>query len=136
MTHRVLAALVVAPLLCGAQSTPTTLLPEQQAQHALSRLAFGPRPGDVAKVRAMGVEKWIDEQLHPEKIADAAGADAVKRYRSLGASTEEIATAARDAQRRRREEQRRMAADSMNGRPPEPAGNAQGRELQNRVLPE
>lgn len=44
---------------------------DQQANHALNRLAFGPRPGDVAQVRAMGVDRWIDEQLHPERIDDS-----------------------------------------------------------------
>jgi len=38
----------------------------------LSRLTFGPRPGDFARVRAMGVDRWLDEQLHPERITDAA----------------------------------------------------------------
>ncbi|MCC7195718.1 MAG: DUF1800 domain-containing protein [Gemmatimonadaceae bacterium] len=44
---------------------------DQQVAHALNRLAFGPRPGDEARVRAMGVDRWIDEQLHPERIDDA-----------------------------------------------------------------
>src|SRR5262245_34043156 len=39
--------------------------------HALNRLTFGPRPGDVERVGRMGVEKWIDLQLHPERIAEA-----------------------------------------------------------------
>ena len=42
----------------------------KRAVHALNRLTFGPRPGDVQQVMAMGVDRWIDLQLHPEKIAD------------------------------------------------------------------
>ena len=42
----------------------------KRALHALNRLAFGPRPGDVERVASMGVDKWIDQQLHPEKIDD------------------------------------------------------------------
>src|SRR5690349_20231668 len=38
--------------------------------HALNRLTFGPRPGDIERVRRMGVEKWIDLQLHPERVAE------------------------------------------------------------------
>jgi uncharacterized protein (DUF1800 family) len=38
--------------------------------HALNRLTFGPRPGDVEAVRKIGVKKWIDLQLHPERIAE------------------------------------------------------------------
>src|SRR6185369_4346527 len=39
----------------------------QRAVHALNRLTFGPRPGDVDRVAAMGVDKWIDQQLNPNK---------------------------------------------------------------------
>jgi len=39
---------------------------------ALNRLGFGPRPGDIERVKAMGLQKWIDQQLHPESINDAA----------------------------------------------------------------
>ena len=46
------------------------LTKDQQILHALDRLTFGPRPGDVEIVRKMGVKKWIDLQLHPEKIAE------------------------------------------------------------------
>jgi len=42
----------------------------QRAQHVLDRLAFGAKPGDVERVMRMGVDRWIDEQLHPERIAD------------------------------------------------------------------
>jgi uncharacterized protein (DUF1800 family) len=37
---------------------------------ALNRLTFGPRPGDADQVRAMGLKKWIDLQLHPGRIAE------------------------------------------------------------------
>ena len=51
---------------------PITELTEDEAiLHALNRLGFGPRPGDVERVRAMGLEKWIDEQLNPQSIPDA-----------------------------------------------------------------
>jgi len=38
--------------------------------HALSRLTFGGRPGDVEQIRTMGLKKWIEVQLHPESIAE------------------------------------------------------------------
>ena len=46
------------------------LSPDEQVRHVLDRLAFGPRPGDVDRVRAMGVDAWISRQLHPERIPD------------------------------------------------------------------
>src|SRR5574337_1796817 len=39
-----------------------------QALHVLNRLAFGPRPGDVQRVAAMGVDAYIQQQLHPDSI--------------------------------------------------------------------
>jgi uncharacterized protein (DUF1800 family) len=46
------------------------LASDKQVVHVLNRLTFGPRPGDAAEVRRLGVEKWIDLQLHPEGIPE------------------------------------------------------------------
>jgi uncharacterized protein (DUF1800 family) len=46
------------------------LTADEQVAHALNRLAFGPRPGDLARVRALGVDAWIAAQLQPERIDD------------------------------------------------------------------
>lgn len=43
---------------------------DQRVQQALNRLTFGPRSGDAAAVQAMGLKKWLDLQLHPERIAE------------------------------------------------------------------
>src|ERR1700731_4910024 len=45
---------------------------QRRALHALNRLTFGPRPGEIQRVMAMGVDQWIDLQLHPRKIDDTA----------------------------------------------------------------
>jgi uncharacterized protein (DUF1800 family) len=59
-----------AILLAAMQPVHAASLdPEQQAVHVLNRLAYGPRPGDVERVRQLGVRRWVDEQLHPESIA-------------------------------------------------------------------
>src|SRR5204863_1982915 len=73
-----LAFAVVASALCAQvalarknKETSSSQMPEQKrAIHALSRLTFGPRPGDTNRVMAMGVDNWIDQQLHPDKIDD------------------------------------------------------------------
>src|ERR1700730_17906598 len=49
----------------------TKLDKNKQILHALDRLTFGPRPGDVERVRKLGVKKWIDQQLHPDRIAES-----------------------------------------------------------------
>src|SRR5439155_4326505 len=43
----------------------------KRAQHALNRLTFGARPGDAERVAVMGVDQWIEQQLHPERIDEA-----------------------------------------------------------------
>ncbi|MGI8990509.1 MAG: DUF1800 family protein [Bryobacteraceae bacterium] len=44
--------------------------PDRKIPHFLSRLTFGPRPGDVERVNQLGLDKWIDRQLHPEGIPE------------------------------------------------------------------
>ncbi|MBV9147708.1 MAG: DUF1800 domain-containing protein, partial [Acidobacteria bacterium] len=75
-----LSALSVALPLSAASKKPAPaskkplppLTGEQRAIHALNRLTFGPRPGDLDAVLQTGVDKWIDQQLHPESIDDSA----------------------------------------------------------------
>jgi uncharacterized protein (DUF1800 family) len=55
--------------------------------HALSRLTFGPRPGDVARVRAVGLESWIDRQLEPTRLDDTECADRLRGLSTLTLST-------------------------------------------------
>jgi len=65
----------------------------QRAMHALNRLTFGPRPGDVDRVMAMGVDKWIDQQLHPEKIDDSALSARLASLRTLNMDQKQMVTA-------------------------------------------
>ena len=72
---RLLAFPVLAAILAAAPVVSTApALPSDDAAitHALARLTFGARPGDVERVRAIGLATWIDRQLHPERIDDAA----------------------------------------------------------------
>src|SRR5438132_2424001 len=69
------------------------LAKDQEILHALNRLTFGPRPGDVEAVQKMGLKKWIDQQLHPERIAENPELiDRLKPLESLSMSPSEIAT--------------------------------------------
>jgi uncharacterized protein (DUF1800 family) len=43
---------------------------DDQVLHALDRLTFGPRPGDVARVKKIGLQKWIFQQLHPDRMPE------------------------------------------------------------------
>jgi uncharacterized protein (DUF1800 family) len=62
----------------------------KRAIHALNRLTFGPRPGEVERVTAMGVDRWIDLQLHPDKIDDARLEARLVPFRTLRMETQEI----------------------------------------------
>jgi uncharacterized protein (DUF1800 family) len=47
------------------------LLPEdEQLRHGLDRLTFGPRPGDLDNLQRLGLRKWLDFELHPEKAPE------------------------------------------------------------------
>jgi uncharacterized protein (DUF1800 family) len=48
------------------------LAPAKQAAHVLNRVAFGPRPSDLADIRRVGIERWIRQQLDPATIPDSA----------------------------------------------------------------
>ncbi len=51
---------------------PAALTDRERVIHALNRLSFGPRLGDVDAVMAQGLDAWIEDQLHPESIEDSA----------------------------------------------------------------
>jgi uncharacterized protein (DUF1800 family) len=84
--HRWLLSLSVLATTAFAQnnrSTPVThreQTADQQVLHALNRLGFGPRPGDIESVRSMGVDRWIERQLEPSKISDPNIAPLLTRF--------------------------------------------------------
>ena len=59
--------------------------------HVLNRLGYGPRQGDIARVQQMTLAAYVDEQLHPERIADVALQAKLAAYPTINLSTEEIA---------------------------------------------
>jgi uncharacterized protein (DUF1800 family) len=70
---------------------PITQLTEDEAiMHALDRLAYGPRPGDVDRIRKMGLEKWIDQQLNYNSIDDSAVDAKLAEFKTLKMSSEQL----------------------------------------------
>ena len=88
-----MGAMCAAPQVLAKKKLPAAPQGDDQRQalHALNRLTFGPRPGDLQSVTAMGVERWIDLQLHPERIDDHALEARLEPFRTLRMSTKEIA---------------------------------------------
>src|ERR1700723_2713793 len=70
----------------------------RRALHALHRLTFGPSPGDVQRVMAIGVDKWIDLQLQPDKIDDSALNARLEPFRTLRMNAKELAESFPDGQ--------------------------------------
>src|SRR5208282_3079170 len=68
----------------------TELSADEAILHALNRLAYGPRPGDVERVRQMGLAKWIDQQLNPNSIDDKALEARLEDYPTLRMSTAKL----------------------------------------------
>src|SRR5262245_9632926 len=78
------------------QATPQSdatqkLTDEQKGAHLLDRITFGARPGDVERVMKLGWEKYLDEQLRPERISDQALEQRLKNIESIHLSIAELA---------------------------------------------
>ncbi|MGB7024004.1 MAG: DUF1800 family protein, partial [Candidatus Acidiferrales bacterium] len=70
---------------------PITQLTEDEAiLHALDRLAYGPRPGDVARIRKMGLESWVDQQLNYNSIDDSVLDAKLAEFKTLQMSSEQL----------------------------------------------
>ena len=94
------ALVVVATLALGAivpsladtksKTAGVGLTEDQKIVHLLNRTGFGPRPGDVERVKRIGVDKFIDQQLHPERLDDSATEARLKNLESLNMTIAEI----------------------------------------------
>jgi uncharacterized protein (DUF1800 family) len=80
-----MAALAVS---ASAAKFPTD---DRAIVHVLSRTGFGPRPGDVERVRALGLQRYVEEQLHPERIADTAATARLAGLTTVALSSRQIA---------------------------------------------
>jgi uncharacterized protein (DUF1800 family) len=58
--------------------------------HVLNRLAYGPRPGDVDRVRQVGLLRWIEQQLEPERLPDPALGPRLAGLGTVGLSSHEL----------------------------------------------
>lgn len=85
---------LVAPALSLKADIRTSsrkpLSDDQKIMHVLNRLGFGARPGDVEKVRAIGLQKYIDQQLNPLAIVDTVAENKVRNLDVFGMSTAEL----------------------------------------------
>ena len=109
--HPLSPLLALALLPAGLAAQELSLSPHDSALHALNRLAYGPRPGEIERVAREGVMAWIDRQLDPKETADDRLAARERGLRILGYDRGDLAELYVAAQRARRE--RKRAGDTM-----------------------
>lgn len=107
----------------------------ERALHVLTRLGYGPRPGEVDRVTLFGAEKWIQAQLRPETIEDAAAESAVASIESIHLPTQALVEAFQTELRERRERQQAMARNSEEKEQMTDASEPAAREAPRRVEP-
>ncbi|MBA3322127.1 MAG: DUF1800 domain-containing protein [Pyrinomonadaceae bacterium] len=83
---------VSLPATISAQTLAKTprLTEDQRLLHVLNRLGYGARPGDVERVRRVGLERYIEQQLFPDKIADETAAAKVRDLPAMQMTTAEL----------------------------------------------
>jgi len=121
-TAAIAAALVLAgtgwlgrsPAGAAAAALPND---DKTILHVLNRIAFGPRPGDVERVKALGLQRYIDEQLRPERIADPNMPARLGALATLGLSNREIADTYELPQLQARQAQKKDAAQAGDNAP-------------------
>lgn len=60
---------------------------DRRVAHVLSRLTFGARPGDIERIKSMGVDAFIAQQLDPDSISDTEAIAKLRRLPTLGMAT-------------------------------------------------
>ncbi len=119
----------------AAKARVEKLNEEQRIAHALNRLGFGPRPGDIERIRRTGLDRWITQQLDASKIDDSASEARLKNFTTLRMTTSELLAKFPNPGQLLRQLQRRgelpaelqEAAEArrpMNQTPPPPQTNA------------
>jgi uncharacterized protein (DUF1800 family) len=91
-TRSAVAMLAAAALTAGSSGSAVPSKPDDKTiLHVLNRIGYGARPGDVERVRQTGLAAYIDQQLHPERIADAAMTARLAGFETLNKSSQQLA---------------------------------------------
>jgi uncharacterized protein (DUF1800 family) len=86
------AILAAATLTAGSPGPAVPSRPDDKTiLHVLNRIGYGARPGDVERVRQMGLAAYIDQQLQPARLTDAGMSGRLARFETLNKSTRELA---------------------------------------------
>src|SRR5256885_16466082 len=87
-----IAILAATTLTAGSTGQGIPANPDDKTiVHVLNRIGFGPRAGEVERVRQIGLSSYIDQQLHPERIADAGIAARLADFDTINKSSRQLA---------------------------------------------
>src|SRR5215813_4405285 len=118
---RVAVALLAAVTLTAGAAGPGSAVPknadDKTILHVLNRIGFGARPGDVDKVREMGLAAYIDQQLHPDRIPDREMATRLSGLETLNKSARQLADDYFEPAMRARQQAKQETAKNANGNP-------------------
>ncbi len=102
LIHKITAFLMLTAMLAQtfltanaqamAKTNPKPLTEDQKILHVLNRLGYGARPGDVERVKAVGINKYIEQQLNPSLADNATVATKLKNFDVLKMSNAELFT--------------------------------------------
>src|SRR5688572_4495770 len=87
---KVFKAITFCLLVAAGSSSLAARQDDEAILHVLGRLGFGARPGDVDRVRAMGLDKYIEAQLNPSSIPNGAVEQKLSGFKTLGLSSSEM----------------------------------------------
>ena len=121
------AALAVCAL--GSPSARTPADSDEAIVHVLNRVAFGPSAADMQHVRTVGIARYLDEQLHPERLSDSGMDARLAGLQTLHLSSREIAERFEIPQLMAR----RAKKQNQNNPPPPGAEQAPGGEAQRKA---
>src|SRR6059036_1745785 len=97
----IVAAIGVLTAQAPGLASGPSLTPRDSAFHALNRLAYGARPGEADSVAHVGVMRWIERQLEPDRIDDSRLAERERQFKILDYDRAELAGRFADARRER-----------------------------------
>jgi uncharacterized protein (DUF1800 family) len=104
--RRFLPLVFASLLVVAASAAPGPPADEATIAHVLNRIGFGPRPGDVERVRTAGLDRYIEQQLRPERVPDAAIDGRLAPLATLRMSSRQIAEQIEQPQVEARREQK------------------------------
>ena len=123
-----ITSLVAATLVAASLNVPSAATfpnDDKTIVSVLNRIGFGARPGDVERVRKIGLERYIDEQLHPSRISDPDVERRLANLTTLNLSSKQIAEQYEQPLLEARRERKQDAAAANSSAPPEKPDPAQ-----------